>query len=173
MLKWRIEPTNALEEAVAVFGNVQAFAKFMGLTKARVYDWLELGYVPTREKALRLSEALLRRGHPISAARLMALDEGSDTERAGEGSRRRAHRGGRPFQKKGSTPRVTSLVERVDRSEPAVGQMRAVQRGGELGVLVRERPLDVLQGFAAAQQRRREAVAQAVGCQILRQAGNF
>jgi hypothetical protein len=158
MLRWQIVPTNALEEAIAVFGGVREFAEAIGITRARGYDWLELGYVPVRDKAIRLSEMLLKKGRAIPAAKLMALDATPEPARVGD-KRSRAQRGVRPFQKKVETP---SLVQPIDRSEPAVGQMAPIEGGRQLRVAMVKRAPHVLEWLAAMEQHRREPVSEAV-----------
>jgi hypothetical protein len=168
MLQWQIVPRNALEEAIAVFGGINDLADALKVSRPAVYSWIELGYVPKRDKALALSEKLLRKGHPISAARLMALDEAGDRERDGEKTGR-AHRRGRAFQKK--VTKVVSVVEPVHRGEPPVREMGAVERRRQLRIAMVQCSTHVLQGFAAGEQRRREAVAQTVRRHALRQTG--
>lgn len=73
-LKWKIDPSNGIEEAIAVYGNVQAFADALGVTRQRVYQLLDAGYVQTRDMAMKIARMTLEKGHPVQPARLMALD---------------------------------------------------------------------------------------------------
>src|SRR5947199_9727204 len=64
-----------MEEVLALFdGSIRRLAQAADVSIPTAYLWAAKGYVPSRESALKLSAALLERGHPFSAARLMALE---------------------------------------------------------------------------------------------------
>lgn len=140
-----------LDEVLDVFdGNHQRLADAAGVTRQALYRWFmpDMGYVPNRDRALRLSEVLMRMGHPVSAARLMALDESDDRVRNGDASRK-GHRRARASQKEACADAL-AVVKPVDRRESAIGEMAAVQGRGELRVSMVESPLYVGEGLAAA-----------------------
>ncbi len=64
-----------IDEVLGVFGgSVRRMAQAADVAVQSAYVWVEKGYVPTRESALKLAAALLERGHPLTPARLMALE---------------------------------------------------------------------------------------------------
>jgi hypothetical protein len=136
-----------------------ALAYHAGCTPQAVYKWESIGGIPTTRHAQKVSELT---GVPV--ADLVPPLEAKPHAPAP----RPTHRTSRASQKKATT---LSVVEAVHGSKPAIGEMGTVQRGGEPRVGVVERPADVLQRFAAAQQRRREPVAQGMRTHPLRQAG--
>lgn len=125
-------------------GNHQRMADAAGVSRQAIYRWFmpDMGYVPNREPALRLAEALLRRGHIVSAARLMALDGASSN---GDGGNHR--RKGRPFQKQ---ERIPSVVQAVHGRQSTVGEVASVERQRQLRVAMIQCAAHVRQRLAAA-----------------------
>ena len=74
-------PRSAVREAVRILGGPTRASCACLVSNKAVYQWLDLGYVPTRRNALLMARATEDRGTPISAARLMALPEPGEATR--------------------------------------------------------------------------------------------
>lgn len=82
-------PKVAIERAVKVLGGPTKTANAMGVSGARVHDWLKAGLVPKRETAIALAEATLEVGKPESAADLMSLPSVRDMKSGPNGNGKR------------------------------------------------------------------------------------
>ncbi len=131
-----------------------ALAFHAGVSAQVVYKWEAIGGIPTTRHALKVCELTGVAVSDLAPAIDAKPAAAPPPERA-----RRGQRGVRPFQKKA---KALSIVQSVDRSEPAVGEMATVEGAGQSRVAMVERPPDVLEWLAAMEQHRREPVAQAV-----------
>ncbi len=68
-----------IRRAVRILRGPSAAARAMGVTPQTIFGWLNRGYVPTREYALRMAELT-----GISAADLMALTNGARGPKKGK-----------------------------------------------------------------------------------------
>lgn len=83
---------NVIREAMDVLGSSEAIAVALHVCNGTVRFWLKIGRIPRADHAVKLAQALRRKGHPIPVARLAGIipkTRGSDGAR-GARERRRA-----------------------------------------------------------------------------------
>jgi hypothetical protein len=152
----------ALRRAEQLWPDANAYvalAFHTGVSAQVIYKWEAIGGIPTTRHALKVSELT-----GVAVSELAPAIEAAKPKAGPPGG----HRTKRAFQKKAP---MLSVVEGVDGGMPTVRERAAVEARGELRVPMVEGALDVLKGFAAAQQRRRKCVTQAVNGQPFRKTG--
>jgi hypothetical protein len=148
-----------VDQVLAWFGgNHQRMADAAGVSRQAIYRWFmpDMGFVPNREPAIRLAEALAADGKVVTPAVLMGLEPmkatGTDGSPKGKGGRVRSHNATYD-----NRPAHLEIAEAVDGSAAAEAPGGDVRHGGA-EMLVAQEKLDVPGTLTIMEQLRRDGV---------------